>query len=375
MVAISAHIRPRSLATAGVLALLSTGMVASSATSAASAPEGNHQGAQSSALQPSYDGIFGQFNMWGSVGHWGETEGLVESIGASVRSREPVALALQEVCENQIEALAADLKGYDYVFEPAWDEPRATEDPGNENRRPTECRGIPGEGDDAALQPRYGNAVLFREGLGFATDDGKVGRYDLGTFHGDNPEYRTMVCTSSTELNTAVCSAHLSAGSGKYENANRTIETRNVAYYANAFFGDHSLIIGADLNTEPDDELTDLLYHEDYHDGSTGQYRELMSDCLNQMSPYCKRGDPTLGAVDSDTHQRSGDPGRKFDYLFASTNVEEENWAVTQPSENCPNPVYENEYLDADDAELAQWETMSCSDHEMLWATVHVAGT
>lgn len=273
---------------------------------------------------------------------------------------------MQEVCENQIEAIAGDLDGYGYVFEPAWAEEAGTDG----DRKPVRCRDVPGQESDGE-GPRFGNAVLFREDGGFAgKDDPAVGRFDLHSF--GVSEYRSMVCTPSQELDLAVCSTHLTSGDHPEV---REAEVQEAADRIREHYGDGSVILGADLNMQPDEPAIDYLYHPDYDHPEWTEYpgeghlRALMSECGDRMDAECREGAPTFGAVDSTTRQRTGDPGRQIDHLFASTDMTVDTSQVTRPAQTCDNPVHGVDHEDVPD-ELAQQETISCSDHEMLWAGV-----
>ena len=367
------HTGLRLLASAGALALLAAGVLTAPGQTAAAAPD---TGYGATTAPADYEGFVGQFNMFGSVGHYGQAEDIVWAIGSSVRDRGPLALALQEVCENQIEALADDLKGYGYVFEPAWAESADSADPDNGNREPARCRDVPGQEAKGEVPPRYGNAVLIQEGHGFsAQGDAGVGRFDLGSTN--VTEYRSMVCTPSDELAMAVCSTHLTNGQDKEAETTREGEVQEAADRIRDNYDAGSVVLGADLNMEPNEASMSSLYHPDYYstllgpDAGQGYLRELMSECGNEMNFVCRGGASTFGAVHGGTGQRTAEPDRQYDYLFATPNVQVTDSRVTQPSQNCANPAHGVLREDVD-PRLASNEFISCSDHEILWARISV---
>ena len=91
----------------------------------------------------------------------------------------------------------------------------------------------------------------------------------------------------------------------------------------------------------------------------------------NDLHHSCREGEPTHGAVNGGSGQRNGTPSRQIDYLFATLNVFVEDSRVTAPSTNCSNPVHGIEHPDIPEGR-EDHETISCSDHEMLWVEVAV---
>ncbi|MBE3001027.1 endonuclease/exonuclease/phosphatase family protein [Nocardiopsis sp. HNM0947] len=317
---------------------------------------------------PRDEAVVGQLNLWGSVAHYGQVEGPVSAVAAEVRAHEPLALTLQEACENQVEALAADLDGYGYVFEPV----RSPEVTTGGEREPMRCRGIPGQEaqESDAEQPRFGNAVLVRQDAGFAEQgDPDVGRFDLGTT--GERERRTMVCTPSQDRGLAVCSTHLSAGEVPDV---REAEVRVAADRIQEHYGDGTAVLGGDLNMQPHEAAIDFLYHPAYDHPEWTEYpgqghlRHLMSTCGDRMSAECREGAATFDGVDS-ARQHTRTPERQLDHLFASTDVAVRGSRVTEPPQGCDNPVHGVDHEEVPD-EVAEQETISCSDHEMLWAQI-----
>ncbi len=162
-----------------------------------------------------------QFNLCGNACSGGGLP-VVDDVAAAVHRREPFAATLNEMCENQYDALRHRLPGYQSRF----DATGAT------------CHN--GE--------RYGNAVFLR-----APSMSLVGSWALPKPAGD--ETRRLLCVRpGGEPRPVVCVTHISNVSGNV--------AAQISAVAAVLSGLHDpTVLGGDFNTVPGDPRLAPLYH------------------------------------------------------------------------------------------------------------------
>jgi endonuclease/exonuclease/phosphatase family metal-dependent hydrolase len=227
-------------------------------------------GAQATA----YLQTFLQFNVCGNACNSGGL-GVINNLENSIRERRPIAVTLNEVCENQYASLRADLASYHGRFDPT--------------------------GPICRNGARYGNAVLVR-----TTKVDLVGSWELPNPAGD--EARRMMCLR-TQLPEApsvlVCVTHVSNVSG-----NLAAQLRTVAGILNELDVNNAVLLGGDLNTDPADARMNPLYSTCYGSG-TGDFHEADSaGCASRSMIDARVGSDV---INENTYSR-----HKFDYIFLS---------------------------------------------------------
>jgi endonuclease/exonuclease/phosphatase family metal-dependent hydrolase len=160
-----------------------------------------------------------QLNMCGNVCNHGGLA-VVRNLEETIATRRPVAVTLNEVCENQYDRLAADLDAYRGRFD-------AT-------------------GPICGNGARYGNAVLAR-----ASDVDLIGSWPLPDLSGG--ETRRLMCVRSDGL--AVCVTHIS-----YLQADIAAQIDAVAAILDGLDRAGAVVLGGDLNTDPADPRLGPLY-------------------------------------------------------------------------------------------------------------------
>jgi endonuclease/exonuclease/phosphatase (EEP) superfamily protein YafD len=178
--------------------------------------------AGSSAADPTGDQTtYLQLNLCGNVCNGGGLA-IVTKLANVIANRHPHALTLNEVCENQLTRLDADLAGYEGRFDPTG---------------PT-CRN----------GARYGNAALLRTEV-----VSLVGSWSLPNLAGREP--RRLMCLGgrSPEI---VCVTHIST-----QPVDIGAQLRTVASVLSGLSsGGASVVLGGDFNVDPADDRMHPLW-------------------------------------------------------------------------------------------------------------------
>jgi endonuclease/exonuclease/phosphatase family metal-dependent hydrolase len=244
-----------------------------------------------------------QFNLCGNACNRGAL-GVVSNLATAIHTRQPFAVTLNEVCENQYAWLRADLDHYHGRFEATG--PR--------------CRN----------GARYGNAVMLR-----TTRVTHMGSWSLPNPARD--EIRRLVCVGTSRPgipSLAVCATHISNVAG-----NIAPQLTAVADVLTRLDADHAVLLGGDLNVVPADARMDSLYDTCY---ATGRGRFVEADsagsagCASRALNNAKVG---AEAINQHTYAEV-----KFDYIFLSKG----DWSLSG----------------ADVTDVAT----GLSDHKALWA-------
>ncbi|MGH3389155.1 MAG: endonuclease/exonuclease/phosphatase family protein [Actinomadura sp.] len=259
----------------------------------------------------------GTFNMYGNVGHGGVEEPIVSAIERSVDERDPTFLALNEVCENQAQALDARLDGYRVYFAPI------DQINGEGGREVQTCD------NDAA----YGNAVLYREDF---ADDMQGRPHDLGTPDREGShEKRGMACVSSASQGTVFCAAHLTSEGGDDGDEARAAEGRNISDILARDYAGQTVLLGGDFNASPGSDSLDGIYDPRYGGGAHGDLKE--ADSTGGFLGNCRTGEKTHGESGFGPFNFGGS---KIDYIFTSTDVEIHDTDATQSADSDHDPVW-----------------------------------
>ena len=244
--------------------------------------------------------VVGQFNMaGGTTEHGGEPTAPADAFAEDVRDRKPAFVAMQETCRDWDERLEKRLPGYTVVFSPVRNLAR---NPGSPARchHPTD----------------FGNTLLVKDGLGFATRKPDV--HQLGSTDGD--EYREMACVRSAERRLVFCSAHLTPGEGRFLTSRRR-EVATVARVLRTKYEGDTVVLGGDINDLPSSAVLGRLYHRDYGQGARGALKEASGPCGDAMKPEKRSSSLPRSRYEP---CRSGEPTHskgKLDYLFVSPSV------------------------------------------------------
>jgi len=247
-----------------------------------------------------------QYNLCGNACGDGGPRGLTELENA-IRGRRPLAVTLNEVCENQYARLRDRLSGYAGRFDPT-----------------ARCRN----------GARYGNAIFVRAG-----PLEPVGGWDLPNPARDEP--RRLMCAGAEPPagpRLVVCVTHLSNYSD-----NTAPQIAAVAAHLDELDGDHALILGGDLNTDPVDARLDALYGSLHEvDSGAGERAPLDHATSDRASSDRASSDHAIGPdVINETTYRQ----HKYDYVFVSA-------------------------ADWSDVTADVTDATGFSDHEALWATM-----
>jgi endonuclease/exonuclease/phosphatase family metal-dependent hydrolase len=202
-----------------------------------------------------------QFNMCGNACNHGDLA-VVRNLEQTIAADRPVAVTLNEVCENQYDRLRAGLPGYAGRFDPT--------------------------GPLCGNGSRYGNAVLV-SGPGLEL----VGSWKLPNPAGD--ETRRLMCVRGRHL--VVCVTHISFAAG-----NIAPQIDAVAGILRGFPGDEPILLGGDFNTDPADERLNPVYSNRY-DAGRGRFAEADSTA--------SRSRIGVDGVNDTTFAR-----HKLDYIF-----------------------------------------------------------
>lgn len=253
----------------------------------------------------------GTFNMYGNVGHHGEVDEVVPAIVRSVEDREPVFLALNEVCETQADALRDALGAeYEVFFSPT---PKKYTGPSYGPYTPAPnpddlddwvtCRD---EETDASFT-RFGNAVVYRKDF---ADDMQETSHSLHT-PGDGDYNRSAPCVSSAAKNVVFCSAHLDHD----ETDARETEAENLRQVFDDHYEGYTTMLGGDLNDTPGSDTLNNFYDPGYGGDAHGNMKE--TDSVNVIDGgygrSCRGGESTHGNFFT---------RKKIDYLFVSGDAE-----------------------------------------------------
>ncbi|WP_159052059.1 endonuclease/exonuclease/phosphatase family protein [Streptomyces niveiscabiei] len=239
----------------------------------------------------------GQFNMAGGHAEYGpKGDEVPDALVRSVDDRRPAFMTLSEACRDWNARLESQLPDYTVVFHPVT----------NGSGQIAQCK-HPSD---------FGNAVLFRDDLGF----------DAATAvpHGlESPvgyEQREMLCVRSDSRRLAVCSAHLTVGDDRPHLDARRHEAAVAARILATEYAGYTRFLGGDLNDDPLSGATDNFYHPDYRRDAHGQFKEIDSPCGNEMKAgfwirslppvwiWCRSGEST--------HSQG-----KIDYLFVEPSL------------------------------------------------------
>ncbi|MFD3487254.1 endonuclease/exonuclease/phosphatase family protein [Streptomyces sp. NPDC058665] len=275
--------------------------------------------------------VVGQFNMAGGHATWSKKAGGPAAFVASVRTRKPAFVTIQESCDdwNRLVETGLDLARAKDSAVPEYDiafrQVRHEDEPGGAAR----CK----HPEDPQGRAAFGTAILYRTDLGF--DQGPAAPHDLETPEGG--EHRQMQCVTSQRINTVVCTAHLTKDGGDAEQVARRHEASVAKGILRDSYGAYTRFVGLDMNDDPMSGTADHFYHPDYGNGAQGELKELFSHCGNDI-----RERPFPAAEPCRGGERTHDSLQKIDYIFASPHVEHVGH-------------------DVNDAH---------SDHRVLWATV-----
>jgi endonuclease/exonuclease/phosphatase family metal-dependent hydrolase len=184
---------------------------------------------------------FLQFNMCGNACNHGDVT-VVRNLERTIAEGRPVAVTLNEVCENQYDRLRSDLPDYSGRFD-------AT-------------------GPRCGNGTRYGNAVLVR-----GSDPDPVGSWQLPNPGAD--ETRRLLCVRGHPdgASLVVCVTHISFVPG-----NIATQIDTVATILSGLSGDEPVLLGGDFNTDPADDRLDPLY------GNAGRGRFTEADQADDLN-------------------------------------------------------------------------------------------
>jgi endonuclease/exonuclease/phosphatase family metal-dependent hydrolase len=213
-----------------------------------------------------------QFNMCGNACNHGGSA-VVGNLERTIAADRPVAVTLNEVCENQYDQLRRDLPGYAGSFD-------AT-------------------GPRCGNGTRYGNAVLVR-GSGLEV----LGSWQLPNPAGD--ETRRLLCVRGQPAGATalvVCVTHISFVAG-----NIAAQIDAVAGFVRGLPGGEAIVLGGDFNTDPGDARLNPVYSNRY-DAGTGAFTEADSAASHSRMRMA-RGSAADG-VNETTFART-----KLDYIF-----------------------------------------------------------
>jgi endonuclease/exonuclease/phosphatase family metal-dependent hydrolase len=213
-----------------------------------------------------------QFNMCGNACNHGGLA-VVHNLEHTIAADRPVAVTLNEVCENQYERLRRDLPGYAGRFDPT--------------------------GPVCGNGTRYGNAVLVH-GSGLDV----LGGRQLPNPAGD--ETRRLLCVRGHPAGAAalvVCVTHISFVAG-----NIAAQIDAVAGYLRGLPGGEAILLGGDFNTDPGDARLDPVYSNRY-DAGTGSFTEADSAASHSRMGTGRR--PGADGVNETTFAKT-----KLDYIF-----------------------------------------------------------
>ena len=268
---------------------------------------------------PRREHTIGTFNMYGNVGHDGDPEPIVPAIVRSVDDREPLFLGLNEVCENQADALADDLgSGYEVFFAST---PRDV-GPINGERDPND----PSQWITCENGARFGNAIVYRTDF---ADDMQEAELDLESPPGGRDYSRTSPCVSSAAKQVVFCTAHLDAHDGDA----RETEATNLRQGMADEYAGYTTMLGGDLNDTPDSGTLDNFYDPRYGGDAKGHLKEV--DSIDALPWNCREGETTHGWSWGPFGSR-----KKLDYVFVSDDVEI-GWSdATHSDDSDHDPVW-----------------------------------
>ncbi|ATM24832.1 hypothetical protein SMD44_p20049 (plasmid) [Streptomyces alboflavus] len=268
----------------------------------------------------------GTFNMAGGNKDYNDAgEKAVNALYSSIVDRSPAFVTVQEACEDWMEALDEKLSSYTIVFDPVTSGSGST----------AQCKN-----EDSSDRSPFGNAVIYRKGLGFEGNVSNVG-HSLGTTSG---ERREMLCVTSDLIKSVACSAHLSVDDA----AQRERELRKALKILGDDYENFTHFLGGDFNATPRSEELEQIYHRSYSRHADGDYQEVDSPCGESMTPPEWSFDCRVGEYTHDDwwFEEQSPFAKKIDYLFVSPDAVTVNWA---------------------DATTARY-----SDHDPLWASVTI---
>jgi endonuclease/exonuclease/phosphatase family metal-dependent hydrolase len=208
--------------------------------------------------------LFLQANICGNVCNDGGPA-VVDALAASVRTREPAGVTLNELCENQYTRLVGELPAYRGSFDPTG---------------PTCHNGT-----------RYGNVILLR-----TNQISLVGSWLLPDVAGD--ESRRVQCLRGLP-GMLVCGVHISSFPG-----NVAVQVRAVADRMDPLVRTDAVLLAGDFNADPANPGLDPLFRPCYLHG-TGHFDEA-------AYPGCASRQVIPARVDTFEHH-------KFDYVYLST--------------------------------------------------------
>jgi endonuclease/exonuclease/phosphatase family metal-dependent hydrolase len=213
-----------------------------------------------------------QFNMCGNACNHGELA-VVRNLERTIVADRPVAVTLNEVCENQYDRLRADLAGYAGRFDPT--------------------------GPRCGNGTRYGNAVLVR---GSGVD--LVGSWQLPNPGAD--ETRRLLCVRGRPAGAdalVVCVTHISFVAG-----NIAPQIDAVAAIVRGLRTAEPVLLGGDFNTGPGDARLNPVYSNRY-DAGTGAFTEADSAVSHSRKGLVHRS--AVDGVNETTFAKT-----KLDYIF-----------------------------------------------------------
>lgn len=164
-----------------------------------------------------------QFNMCGNLCNHGGLA-VVGNLEQTISGGQPVAVTLNEVCENQYDRLRRDLSGYRGDFDPT--------------------------GPRCDNGTRYGNAVFVR---GSTLEP--VGSWQLPNPGAD--ETRRLMCVRGGQAALVVCVTHIS-----FVADNIGAQVDAVAGILRGLPRDEPMLLGGDFNTEPTDRRLTPVYDQ-----------------------------------------------------------------------------------------------------------------
>ena len=216
--------------------------------------------AGSSAAGPTGDPpTYLQLNLCGNVCNGGGLA-IVTKLASVIANRQPYAVTLNEVCENQFTWLDAELAGYAGRFDPT--------------------------GPICRNGARYGNAALLR------TDDvSLVGSWSLPNLAGREP--RRLMCLGGQPVGRrplVACVTHIST-----QPVDIGAQLRTVAGVLNGLIGGGaSVVLGGDFNVDPSDTRMDPLWRagtDVANEATFGRHR------LDYVFLSCDGGSPATSDV------------------------------------------------------------------------------
>lgn len=225
-------------------------------------------------------------------------------LSASILAYGPDVVGIQEVCGNQVGALAADLPGYTADFNEA-----NQLNPGNG------C-----DHWDAAGTSEPATALEFGDLIFVKASESPVFHNDVIYATDPTKGYGPLECAEATDTGVAYqyCDVHLGGGLGGLNSQGLPEVINRMQFWGGA---NTPTVLAGDFNADPTDPHLGLLYQAQDGNGQfveAEQYDKAYFTPQCQQLTSCRSGMPTTLPAMSGGVVASGGEARKFDYIFAS---------------------------------------------------------